>query len=964
MAESKTTPLSSRSKGARAEEISSIAADELEPVLVPNAIQKHSNPNSKNDETTMAQTSSTRSSHSQRNMDDNPQDQDSVSDAPDAPVRSPYPSRQAQRKNTPPEKNADDDDALLNTSIDTTSNNNDMDEDENDELYWQAIHESLMISTSNDGDSPSHSPFSPYSQSRPVSARSTLKHVQRVSKRAALATKAQLWDSNTASIVAAQSAVDMWEALYRALRQLTVAGVHSAGGVYRAAKTGAIPFEWGGVWVVRLHNWIVVPTLQGVEQAAHMVVGYATSPQCKQLVGSARTAVEELPWIGESVVAPTLKISIHALQQAWGIAQYPIPSPSQVASAVNAFRNGVKFAVVTTGREVSLYVQRADANLTRTLSHTQWKVLGSGPYETLDKLNKAHVIDHLCDRYLHLDSAIARYEWVAHVKWHNFPLYKDLVVSGLLQERGGLSTEHDVWLSLSPCYRETTPFLLKDEEQDGQNEEEVTILSGTTMSNHHHNEKRQRKVVPLWFRLPLHNGKRPPKDTPWIMIQGAERQLLEDKYTSLVAGTEPVDNSFLAQDDCVPAMATRYPSNAQWYNPRKSDIFLDQKRLAVTFSPCCPSCRKALPEDPKKSDNVCSECANNFQESNPDTSSSAERPKKKVLSWEDTLKLPPPFVAVSRPTLWRFYGGGDPIRRSVWCLDTQKHGLQPYNERAQAVLEDAYLFLLWRQNEQNNAALNDSRTEKDDEWEENVILTVQVPSPDEKEQQLVQFSSLTSATAINKGLGGAISLFKRRVYRGASFPLPPEDDEMDEDPAESSYGDDSADIDLDTVSMHDNLSMTSGSDANHVTQPDYNHDPHSFDLPTFGIMNLDTDMDLETRSVTSVNPSEVDLYDIGDIGSDIDSVTGLYFPDPSLMPKNEKEKAEDNVLPSEEEAEMLDTLEEIQKEPAVPTEELMAYPMTLPEDDTLSFESEHDDTADHLVLIVHGIGKCALFSSM
>ena len=48
----------------------------------------------------------------------------------------------------------------------------------------------------------------------------------------------------------------------------------------------------------------------------------------------------------------------------------------------------------------------------------------------------------------------------------------------------------------------------------------------------------------------------------------------------------------------------------------------------------------------------------------------------------------------------------------------------------------------------------------------------------------------------------------------------------------------------------------------------------------------------------------------------------------------------------------------------ITTEELMAYPMTLPEDDSLSFESEHDDTADHLVLIVHGIGKFALFSSM
>jgi hypothetical protein len=46
---------------------------------------------------------------------------------------------------------------------------------------------------------------------------------------------------------------------------------------------------------------------------------------------------------------------------------------------------------------------------------------------------------------------------------------------------------------------------------------------------------------------------------------------------------------------------------------------------------------------------------------------------------------------------------------------------------------------------------------------------VQVPSPDGSEHQLVQFSSLTSATAIGKGLGQSISLFKRRVYRGACY---------------------------------------------------------------------------------------------------------------------------------------------------------------------------------------------------
>jgi len=62
--------------------------------------------------------------------------------------------------------------------------------------------------------------------------------------------------------------------------------------------------------------------------------------------------------------------------------------------------------------------------------------------------------------------------------------------------------------------------------------------------------------------------------------------------------------------------------------------------------------------------------------------------------------------------------------------------------------------------------------EEDDPLDQSALLTVQVESPDGGEQQLVQFSSLTAATAIKKGLGGAVSLFKRRVYRGADLHHP------------------------------------------------------------------------------------------------------------------------------------------------------------------------------------------------
>ena len=122
-----------------------------------------------------------------------------------------------------------------------------------------------------------------------------------------------------------------------------------------------------------------------------------------------------------------------------------------------------------------------------------------------------------------------------------------------------------------------------------------------------------------------------------------------------------------------------------------------------------------------------------------------------------------------RPNFWRFYGIGDDVRRATWFLDTARNGLQPFDSDAQAVLEDAYLFLKW---------LSYRRTIDPDKKRTSVengvgeagldesLLTVEVPGPDGTDR-LVQFSSLTQATAIQKGLGAAIALFKRRVYRGA-----------------------------------------------------------------------------------------------------------------------------------------------------------------------------------------------------
>jgi hypothetical protein len=558
-------------------------------------------------------------------------------------------------------------------------------------------------------------------------ASSTLRHVTRVSKvskRAAMATKAQIWDSNDASIVAAQSAVDQWEQGYNALRGLCLTGARSAKGLYGAAKAGANGLEHG--LLVPVRDWILLPAFGSVERIAGGTVGFLHSSEAEQLAQDSLILVQQVPFIGENILAPALCISAEVFQKVWQIAQYPIPSPSQVHDSVDFAMTGTKWALTTAGREMALYVKRADANITRTLSHTQWKVLGSGPYATLDKLNKREVIDHLCERYFSLVDAVARYELAAHIRAHNRTLYHDLVLTGVLRDRGKELTQDDEWLSSCPSYRNLEPpFLLEDPDENKDS------------------------IIPLWFKLPCQNGKRPGRDAPWVRFEGHERRKLEAHYRSLLANTPTdaptTDDTQTTQPDWEQQHREDHNVIAKWYTPAPEDLLVDQKRSAVSFFPCCPKCRQQHmppqpPLAPRQFGELCVVCSQRDLDA----------------PWVDALLSPPPLNAILRPTMWRFFGLGDEVRRAVWFLDTQRHGIQPYGEQAQAILEDAYWFLKW---------MTHRRV-----WDGSILLTVQVPSPCGSENQLVQFSSLTSATAIGKGLGGAISLFKRRVYRGACRP--------------------------------------------------------------------------------------------------------------------------------------------------------------------------------------------------
>lgn len=579
----------------------------------------------------------------------------------------------------------------------------------------------------------------------------TLRRVERVSRHAALRTKQTLWDSNDVAIDASVAAVDSFEAAYSALRGLILAGVHSAKGLYGAAKDGVGRIE-NGVFVP-VRDWLLLPAFFGAEKAAVLTIGFLQSDEARRLAHQSLDVVRKVPVVGENVLAPSLVFSVGFVQRSWEIIQYPIPSKHQVRDSVNFALDGTKWALTRAGREVFLYIRRADANLTRTLSHTQWRVLGSGPYATLDKLNKREVIDHLCERYFSICDPLARYEFALHIKQNNAPLYHDVVLTGVLRERGGSLTQDDEWLSTYPIYRHMEePFLIPQEESLYMDHE----------------------AVPLWFRLPYVNGRRPGKETPWVCFRYSEQRDMEVHYRKIVREGQIRSEGQVLEPDVPEDMETddtmimsnttedhKYPTLARWYKPDlDADVLVDQKRYAVSFYLCCTKCHEQMrPSIPplvqRQCGELCEECSKEADE----------------MPYVSTLLAPPPVHSIMRPTFWRYHGPGDEVRRATWLLDTPRAGLQPFDEEAQAILEDAYLFLKWMSVRQE--FVNESNIE-------GALLTVEVNCPDGKDR-LVQFASLSQATAIQKGVFSAVSLFKRRVYRGSWLQQPPDTSDQAQD---------------------------------------------------------------------------------------------------------------------------------------------------------------------------------------
>lgn len=560
--------------------------------------------------------------------------------------------------------------------------------------------------------------------------------VKQVSRRAALAGKRRLWDTHDVYDEAAQSAVDVYESTYHSARSFIIQSFSTAKRVYNTTKDGVQKIEHA--LLVPVRDALILPAFCGIERAVDHTVGFLQSPQAAGMASGSLELIRHTPLIGEHVLAPMIVHTVNAVKCTWHVLQYPIPSRDLVRSTVDGLVTGTKYFLVNSWKEVYFYTKLVDASITRALSHTQWRVLGYGPYSSLNDIHKMEVIDHLCERYLSLEDDISRYELACHIKFHNWKLYHDLVVTGLLYERGNSSTKaDDVWLSNFPEY-------IMDANE--------AMLLGC-----------QEEVRPLWFYIPNRNGKQ-PKGAPWVLFHPKDWKNLEKGFQSFLekcangenGDNHGVDAFYLDTTECIyegqsskeekvseSMDCSEYPTIAQWYEPNlKMDVLVDDRRYAVSFqSDYNHDCLPAYLDEGEilKRSQVFENDSHGYR----------------VDTRFRHLNLP--VEILMRPTLWRFHGMGNEVRRGVWLLHTQKHGLQPYCEQSASVLEDAYLYLKWREErkQHGDTGLNNL---------DSVLLTVQVMFGEET--QLVQFRSLKRITAIQKTVAGGLALFKRRVFRG------------------------------------------------------------------------------------------------------------------------------------------------------------------------------------------------------
>ncbi|GMH83430.1 hypothetical protein TL16_g09596 [Triparma laevis f. inornata] len=552
-----------------------------------------------------------------------------------------------------------------------------------------------------------------------------------------------IWDSNDMYVDGAARARDKYERIYHAAKTSCKSAYSATLVMYSTAKSGAETIENG--LLVPVRDYLILPSFWIVEKSITGTTAFVFSDRMANACNFSLSLIEDyIPFnVGKRIVAPTIRTSFNVAHTSVLILQYPIPSQQTVTSITTKTVNSTKWALGVVGREVFFYVDMVDVSVTRALAKARWSVLGFGQYAGLSQEQREEVASQMCERYLDMPDPIARYEFASHVRIQNKRLYDDLIRSGLLRRRGGSLCENDTWLDVLPEWRLTsknieTDDLFSDPEfismkriSSSANNSETTASIVTT------------KVVPLWFYMPLVNGSRPSRDTPWVRFGEDDRAKIEAQYMGRGRGgggggkrhssapkigpvPAPAPGEGDEEDDAVDDPFTQIsddpaPSSlSQWHEPdTSSDVFVDEGRHVVTW-------KNKKPKNTNTKNSIC----------------------------------------LMKPVFWRYYGDGEPVRRCVWMLDSGKAGLQPFNDQSAGVLEDAYQFLKWQQAKRRSDETTLGELMDPGGSSAAVLLTVQVQAPD-GEEQLIQFRSLHQIFAIKKTLGGALSIWKKRVYRGA-----------------------------------------------------------------------------------------------------------------------------------------------------------------------------------------------------
>ena len=607
-----------------------------------------------------------------------------------------------------------------------------------------------------------------------------------LSVRVLVTARRKIWDSNALYVDGAHIAVETWEDLYLSFKGVLHETAQSLTGFYRAARDGAERFDNRLLLPVR--DYVIMPLFWGAEKSVTFAMSREMSLVCSRVLFRLETRSGPL---GRKVFGPSIRASCVLSNGLFRLLQYPIPSRQTVTSVTTSTMDAAKWSICAAAREAFFYVTLLDVHVTRVLAKARWTVVGHGPYGSLSEGQRKDVRDVIKDRYRSLGGEpLARYEFASHIRMRNAILYKDLV-----EEGGGTNgrredddkkrkkkkkssdtdetgdddksdddaqREEDEWLDANPAWQSAAAAAVLDGGSD-------LFDDDFFYENKCDTEGRRcvAKVVPLWFYLPRVNGEKPSKDAQWVRYDETDRAKLEADHLRRVSLQQqqqhPLPPADAAAADAAaavpppplygPARPPPFPPPdstgaadrpSAWHEPSSRDVFVDEGRHVVA----------KLSNSNNNNKNKTNRERNGGGGEGSDPSWHCDGVEERVM----------------RPVYWRFYGPGDSVRRAIWTVDGGKKGLQPYSARSALVLEDAYLFLKWHarkealRREDKNSSNDD---DDDDDDDSRTLLTVQVEGPDGFDQ-LVQFRSLNQIMAIKKTLGGALSFFKKRVYRGAN----------------------------------------------------------------------------------------------------------------------------------------------------------------------------------------------------